>query len=455
MAGIFKAYDIRGRYPDELDEEVAKRIGNAFAHLLGAKWIVVGRDMRLSSAALAGAFAEGAALAGADVADAGEVSTPLLNYAIGRGGFDGGPMATASHLPGGMNGLKLSRKDAIPLSGDRGLPLLETMVGEVERGPVAGLHYTVDMLDVYVRKVAGFIRAQRPLTIAVDAGNGMAGPEIPPLFARAPAWHLVPMYLEPDGTFPHHHANPLDPETTRDLQARVVAEGADFGAAFDGDADRCGFVDERGERVRQDLVTGLIAEFLLEESPGATILYDLRSSRAVVEAIERAGGRGVRSRVGHAFIKARMREEGAIFAGELSGHYYYRDMGFTDNGLLTLVMVANIVAARGKPLSELIRPLDRYPSTGEINLQVGDPDRVFAALEARYRDADLDHLDGLTVGYPAWWFNIRRSHTEPVVRLNLEADTESLLDEKRQEVFGIIREAEAGARVAGDRPTPI
>lgn len=188
-----------------------------------------------------------------------------------------------------MNGLKLSRKDAIPLSGDRGLPLLETMVGEVERGPVAGLHYTVDMLDVYVRKVAGFIRAQRPLTIAVDAGNGMAGPEIPPLFARAPAWHLVPMYLEPDGTFPHHHANPLDPETTRDLQARVVAEGADFGAAFDGDADRCGFVDERGERVRQDLVTGLIAEFLLEESPGATILYDLRSSRAVVEAIERAG----------------------------------------------------------------------------------------------------------------------------------------------------------------------
>ncbi|MEG3056118.1 MAG: phosphomannomutase/phosphoglucomutase [Methanoculleus sp.] len=454
MAGIFKAYDIRGRYPDELDEEVAKRIGNAFAHLLGAKWIVVGRDMRLSSAALAGAFAEGAALAGADVADAGEVSTPLLNYAIGRGGFDGGAMVTASHLPGGMNGLKLSRKDAIPLSGDRGLPLLETMVGEVERGPVAGLHYTVDMLDVYVRKVAGFIRAQRPLTIAVDAGNGMAGPEIPPLFARAPAWHLVPMYLEPDGTFPHHHANPLDPETTRDLQARVVAEGADFGAAFDGDADRCGFVDERGERVRQDLVTGLIAEFLLEESPGATILYDLRSSRAVVEAIERAGGRGVRSRVGHAFIKARMREEGAIFAGELSGHYYYRDMGFTDNGLLTLVMVANIVAARGKPLSELIRPLDRYPSTGEINLQVGDPDRVFAALEARYRDADLDHLDGLTVGYPAWWFNIRRSHTEPVVRLNLEADTESLLDEKRQEVFGIIREVEAGVRVAGDRPTP-
>ena len=455
MAGIFKAYDIRGRYPDELDEEVAKRIGNAFAHLLGAKWIVVGRDMRLSSAALAGAFAEGAALAGAEVADAGEVSTPHLNCAIGRGGFDGGAMVTASHLPGGMNGLKLSRKDAIPLSGDRGLPLLETMVGEVERGPVAGLHYTVDMLDVYVRKVAGFIRAQRPLTIAVDAGNGMAGPEIPPLFARAPAWHLVPMYLEPDGTFPHHHANPLDPETTRDLQARVVAEGADFGAAFDGDADRCGFVDERGERVRQDLVTGLIAEFLLEESPGATILYDLRSSRAVVEAIERAGGRGVRSRVGHAFIKARMREEGAIFAGELSGHYYYRDMGFTDNGLLTLVMVANIVAARGKPLSELIRPLDRYPSTGEINLQVGDPDRVFAALEARYRDADLDHLDGLTVGYPAWWFNIRRSHTEPVVRLNLEADTESLLDEKRQEVFGIIREAEAGARVAGDRPTPI
>lgn len=447
MAGIFKAYDIRGRYPDELDEATARRIGNAFVRLLGAERIVVGRDMRLSSASLSRAFAEGAIEAGAEVADAGEVSTPLLNYATIAGEFDGGAMVTASHLPGEMNGLKLAGRDAVPLSGDRGLPLLEAMVREEPTARAAGSCRRVDMLDAYVGKVAGFVQNPKPLRIVVDAGNGMAGPEIPLLFSRVPAWQLVPMYLEPDGRFPHHHANPLDPETTRELQDRVTAEGADLGVAFDGDADRCGFIDERGERVREDLVTGLIAEFLLEGNPGATVLYDLRSSRAVPKAIERAGGRGVRSRVGHAFIKARMREEDAIFAGELSGHYYYRDMGFTDNGLLTMVQVLNLLAARGRPLSELVRPLDRYPTTGEINLRVSDPDVVMAALEARYRDADLDHLDGLTVGYPEWWFNIRRSHTEPVVRLNLEADTVGLMDEKKQEVLGIIRGADSGAKV--------
>jgi phosphomannomutase len=219
-----------------------------------------------------------------------------------------------------------------------------------------------------------------------------------------------------------------------------------MGAAFDGDADRCGFIDEWGEHVREDLVTGLIAEFLLEENPGATILYDLRSSRAVAEVIREAGGRGVRSRVGHAFIKARMREENAIFAGELSGHYYYREMGFTDNGLLTMVYVANILAASGRTLSELIRPLDRYPSTGEINLRVSRPDAVLSALAAHYRDADLDRLDGLTVDYPDWWFNIRPSHTEPVVRLNLEAETRDLLDEKKQEVLSVVRGAEEATR---------
>jgi phosphomannomutase len=218
--------------------------------------------------------------------------------------------------------------------------------------------------------------------------------------------------------------------------------------AFDGDGDRCGLIDERGERVREDLVTGLVAGFLLRENPGATILYDLRSSRAVREAIERAGGRGVRSRVGHAFIKAAMREEDALFAGELSGHYYYRDMAFADNGLLTLVMIANILAATGRTLSELIRPLDRYPSTGEINLRVSEPAAVLAVLAARYRDAELDRLDGLTVTYPDWWFNIRRSHTEPVVRLNIEADTAELLDERREEVLAAIRDAEEGTREA-------
>lgn len=441
MAGIFRAYDIRGRYPDELDEATAQRIGNAFVALLAAERVVVGRDMRLSSASLARAFIAGAVEAGAEVADTGMVSTPLLNYAVIAGEFDGGAMVTASHLPGEMNGFKLARENAIPLSGDRDLPLLETRVGEEEVARAGGSSREIEMLDAYIGTVAGFVRAPKPLTVVVDAGNGMAGPEVPRLFARVPAWRLVPLYLEPDGRFPHHHANPLDPETTRELRERVVAEGADMGVAFDGDGDRCGFIDERGERVREDLVTGLVAEYLLREFPGATVLYDLRSSRTVREAIDRAGGRGVRSRVGHAFIKAAMREEDALFAGELSGHYYYRDMGVTDNGLLTLVMIANILAASGRTLSDLIRPLDRYPSTGEINLTVNDPAAVLAVLAARYRDADLDRLDGLTVTYPDWWFNIRRSHTEPVVRLNIEADTTEVLDERREEVLSAIRDA--------------
>jgi len=448
MTGIFRAYDIRGRYPDELDEATAQRIGNAFVGLLAAERVVVGRDMRLSSEALARAFTRGAVAAGAEVIDIGMARTPLRNYAVAAGGFDGGAMVTASHLPVDMNGFKLDRENAIPLSGDRDLPLLEARVGEEPIARAGGSCRRVDMLGDYVGKVAGFVRNPRPLTIAVDAGNGMVGPEVPRLFERVPAWRLVPMYLDPDGRFPHHHANPLDPDTTRELQDRVVAEGADFGVAFDGDGDRCGFIDERGARVREDLVTGLVAAYLLEENPGAAILYDLRSSRAVVEAIEQAGGRAVRSRVGHAFIKARMHEEDALCAGELSGHYYYREMNFTDNGLLTMVLVANLIAASGRPLSELVKPLDRYPSTGEINLAVRDPAAVLAVLEALYRDADLDHQDGLTVGYPDWWFNIRRSHTEPVVRLNLEAESKSLMDEKVQEVLAAIRRADPAAREA-------
>ena len=377
------------------------------------------------------------------------MSTPLLNYAIYRGGFDGGAMVTASHLPGDMNGLKLARKGADPLSGDRGLPLLEVMVweGVAERAGGPGTHYHVDMLDDYVAKVAGFVRAPEPLTIAVDAGSGMAGPEIPRLFEQIPAWNLVPMYIEPDGRFPHHHANPLDPATTRELQGRVVAEGADFGAAFDGDADRCGFIDERGERVREDLVTGLIAEYCSKRTRGR------RSSMTCDRAgpwWRRSSGPGRVCGPGWGTPSSRPGcGRRMSYSPGLSGHYYYRDMGFTDNGLLTLVMVANIVAAKGRPLSELIRPLDHYPTTGEINLRVSDPEKVFQTLAARYHDADLDYLDGLTVGYPAWWFNIRRSHTEPVVRLNLEADTESLMEEKRQEVLGVIREAEEVVVPAG------
>lgn len=446
MGGIFKAYDIRGSYPDELDEEMAGKIGAAFAILLKARRIVVGRDMRLSALALAKAFIEGATSSGASVSDIGMTTTPMLYYAIIEGKFDGGAMVTASHLPGGMNGFKLCREKAIPLSGDHGLPALERLVGEaapVKPDPTSeGSYQELDILDKYVDKLRTFVHKPRPLKIAVDAGNGMAGPEVSALFKRLPIWKLIPMYMDPDGKFPHHIANPLLPSATRELQAVVVKEKADIGVAFDGDADRCGFIDERGERIPEDLVTALIAEFLLTKEPGATILHDLRSSRVVPETITRLGGKAVRCRVGHAFIKEQMREENALFAGELSGHYYYRDVGFTDNAIFTMIQMLNFFSLKMTPLSQAIRGLKKYDSTGEINMEVTDKERIFAALEARYKDARKDHLDGLTIEYDAWWFNLRASNTEPVMRLNLEAENEHMMEVRKDEILKIIGTAD-------------
>jgi phosphomannomutase len=442
MGGIFKAYDIRGSYPDELDEEMAEKIGVAFVSLLSARRIVVGRDMRLSAQALVTAFIQGAISSGASVVDIGMTSTPMLYYAIIEGKFDGGVMVTASHLPGGMNGFKLCREKAIPLSGDHGLPALGRLVMEKhpgERHPTSkGSYQEFDMLDTYIDRLSTFVHNPRPLKIGVDAGNGMAGPEVSGLFKRFSIWTAIPMYMEPDGRFPHHIANPLLPSTTRGLQAVVVKEKADIGVAFDGDADRCGFIDERGERIPEDLVTALIAELLLTKEPGATILHDLRSSRVVRETITRLGGRAVRCRVGHAFIKEQMREENALFAGELSGHYYYRDMGFTDNAVFTMIQMLNFLSLKMTPLSRVIRTLKKYYSTGEINMEVNDKESVFAALEAHYKDARKDHLDGLTIEYDAWWFNLRASNTEPVMRLNLEAENEHMMEVRKEEVLRII-----------------
>jgi phosphomannomutase len=442
MGGIFKAYDIRGSYPDELDEAMARKIGAAFVRLLNAQRIVIGRDMRLSASALAKAFIEGAISSGAAVTDIGMVTTPLLYYAIAAGRFDGGAMVTASHLPGGMNGLKLCREAAIPLSGDQGLPELERLVTEklpLQRSSTSkGSCQQFDMMDGYIETLSSFVHNPKSLKIVVDAGNGMAGPEIFALCKQFPVWTLIPLYMEPDGRFPHHIANPLLPEATRDLQAMVRREKADIGVAFDGDADRCGFIDEKGKRVPEDLVTALIAEFLLTKEPGATILYDLRSSRIVPETITGLGGKAIRTRVGHAFIKARMREENAFFAGELSGHYYYRDMGFTDNALFTMVQMLNFLSLKKQPLSDLIRPLQTYYATGEINIQVKDKEAVFSALEAHYNDAQKDHLDGLTIGYYTWWFNLRASNTEPLMRLNLEATDLITKEAKQKEVLNII-----------------
>lgn len=449
MSGIFKAYDIRGAYPEELSESMARKIGAVFVRYLRAERIVIGRDMRLSSPALGEAFIRGALDAGCDVADIGTVTSPLLYYAVIEGRYDGGAMVTASHLPAAVNGFKLCRREAVPLSRDEGLPDLEKAVSgkEIPRSEAKGSYEKKQVLQKYIDDLGKFVLTPRTLSIVVDAGNGSVGPELLELFRRFPAWRASTLYMEPDGRFPHHVANPLIPENTRELQEKVLIEKADIGIAFDGDADRCGFINERGERVQEDLVTAFIAEYYLTKEPGQKILYDLRSSRAVPEAIRRFGGVPVRSRVGHSFIKKRMREENAVFAGELSGHYYYRDTGFTDNALFTMIQMLNFLGGKKEALSEIMAPLRKYASTGEINLKTAKTEAVYKFLESAYADADRDYLDGLSIRFDAWWFNLRSSNTEPLMRLNLEADAPDIRDRKREEVLGFIRKADPEVNV--------
>jgi phosphomannomutase len=378
------------------------------------------------------------------------VTTPLLYFAIIDGGYDGGAMVTASHLPGESNGFKLCREKAIPLSGDAGLPALEGMVAEMANPTVKaalGECSQRSLLPAYLERLKAFVFDPLPMKMVIDAGNGAVGPEVLPLTQQFPLWSVVPMYMEPDGRFPHHVANPLIPKNTEDLRARVVKERAEIGIAFDGDADRCGFVDELGEKIPEDLVTALIAQVYLAKIPGATILYDLRSSRSVPETIEKLGGRAVRSRVGHAFIKAAMREQDAVFAGELSGHFYFRDMGFTDNAIFAMIQMLNLLAMKRKPVSELIAPLRKYSSTGEINLEVSDKEAIFSGLEERYREGRQDHLDGLSVDFDSWWFNLRSSNTEPLIRLNIEAGTEDEMEARKKEVLAIIMEQDPSGRI--------
>ncbi|MEJ2647805.1 MAG: phosphomannomutase/phosphoglucomutase [Sedimentisphaerales bacterium] len=446
MAEIFRAYDIRGSYPDEVNETIAHKIGSAFVHFLSGKNIVVARDMRISSPALADAFVKGAMEAGGMVTDIGMTTTPMLYYAIIDGCFKGGAMVTASHLPAGINGFKLCRENAIPLSGEHGLPDLkksiDSQAGLDAKYASEGQYKQLDYLEKYIDKLSEFVHKPKAMRIVVDVGNGIAGPEVTAIFAKFGAWELIPMYMNPDGSFPHHVANPLIESNTVDLQKKVVQEKADIGVAFDGDADRCGFIDEKGERIPEDLVTALIAESFLAENPGSAIVYDLRSSKVVPETVRRLGGRPVRCRVGHAFIKEKMREENAVFAGELSGHYYYRDVGFTDNAMFTMIWMLNYLASKDAPLSQLVSPLKKYYSTGEINIHVKDKEEIFEALENSYSDAQTDHLDGLTIQYDSWWFNLRPSNTEPVIRLNLEADDEETLKQRKEEVLGKIKNAE-------------
>ncbi len=444
MAGIFKAYDIRGVYGTELTEAQAKDIGRAFVTFLGCRKVAVGRDVRPHSEPLFKALAEGITMQGADVVDLGLCSTPMSYFGNGSLGCDAGIMITASHNPREYNGFKLSRAGAVPISGDNGIGDIERIVGGGTYAPAAsipGQIKRVDVSDAYAAHVAEFADIKRPVRIAADFANAMGIWESKAF--RGLPLEITPMFGEPDGTFPNHEANPLKTETLSALRAEVARGGYDFGVAFDGDADRAGFVDERGEIIPMDIMTALIARSMLELYPGAAILYDLRSSWAVKEVISEAGGRPLMSRVGHAFIKKQMRENDAVFAGELSGHYYFKANYTAESSSMAVIALANIVSRSDKKLSEMIAPLRRYFASGEINTKLSGKDaaaRVLDTLRARYgAQGRAFELDGLSVEFDDWWFNVRCSNTEPLIRLNLEARSRALMESKRDEVLGVIR----------------
>ncbi len=452
LASIVKAYDIRGVVPDQLDEAVAEAVGAAFAKVTGAGAIVTMHDMRATSAPLADAFGRGAASQGADVLAGGLGSTDMLYYASGDLGIPGA-MITASHNPSQYNGIKLCRAQAKPIGIETGLTEIQAMA-ERFPAPVArpGIVTRRDLLPGYADHLRKLVDTSgiRPLTVAVDAGNGMAGYTVPKVFEGLPVT-LIPLYFELDGTFPHHEANPIDPANLRDLQRAVVAHRADIGLAFDGDADRCFVVDERGEIVSPSVLTALIATRALAHEPGATIIHNLITSRAVPEIVSEHGGTPVCTRVGHSYIKAKMAETGAVFGGEHSGHFYFRDFWFADSGMLAaLHVLAALGGQQDKPLSRLLAEYARYHASGELNSLVADQ----AEATARVRQAfagrpgvTTGELDGLTVAAGGWWFNLRPSNTEPRLRLNVEADTVAAMAAVRDEVLEVVREH----RVTGDR----
>jgi len=442
---VFKAYDIRGVYGDELDEDGGYLVGRAYVEHFEPRAIAVGRDMRLSSPAMAAAFVEGAADAGADVLDIGLVGTEMVYFAVVELDLDGGACITASHNPKQYTGMKIVRRGAMPVGGDSGLTDIRARAlagfGPVQR---RGNVREEDVWPGFVEKVLSFVDPEsvRPLRVVVDAANGMAGVMLPPVLELLPQLDVVRCFFEPDGTFPNHEPNPLLPENREFVVARTREEGAGLGVAFDGDADRCFFVDDAGEFVPGDFVTALLAESMLEREPGAKVIYDVRASRAVPETIERAGGIPLVNRVGHAFIKQRMRKESAAFGGEVSAHYYFRDFSQADSGVVPFLLMVDLLSRRGKALSELLAPFrERFFLTGEINTPVADVPLKLQELKERYA-ADggrVSHLDGLSVDFDEWHFNVRPSNTEPLLRLNLEALSQSLMEEKRDEVLALIR----------------
>ena len=445
---IFKAYDVRGVYPGEVNEEAARAIGAAFVAYLGAKRVAVGRDMRLSSPAIAAAFVDGATSQGADVVDYGMIATDMLYFAVARDGHDGGVEITASHNPKQYNGMKMVRQEAFPLSGDAGIADIRDMIAGDCIPPAAATSGRVtvkNVLDPYVDHVMSFIDPSviRPFTVVLDAGSGMGGLVAPELFDRLPC-RTTRLCFDIDGRFPNHEANPLIEENRRDIVDRVIAEHADIGIAWDGDADRCFFIDGTGAFISGDFITALLAEAFLLKEPGATVIYDLRASYAVRDVAARYGGTSLMNRVGHAFFKRRMRETNAAFGGEVTGHYYFRDNFYADNGFIPALLILELMSKKGHSLHELVEPLSQtYFISGEINTKLPHLDAVpekLAQIAARYGDGRQYTLDGISVEYPDWHFNVRPSNTEPLLRLNLESTASARqMQDKRDEVIALIR----------------
>ncbi len=439
---VFKAYDVRGLYPSELDEEGAYAVGRANAEHFEPKTAAVGRDMRLSSPAIAEAVVRGIVDAGTDVVDVGMIGTEMLYFAVGHLGLDGGIAVTASHNPRDYTGMKIVRRGAQPVGGESGLLDVRERAlrgfgepsrrGEIRREEIGA---------AWTEKVLSFVdpSAIAPLRVVIDAANGMAGAMLPPVLERLPV-RAVTCYFEPDGSFPNHEPNPLLPENREFIVAKVREEGADLGIAFDGDADRCFFVDDTGEFVPGDFVTALLAEAVLRKEPGAKIVYDVRASWAVPDTVEAAGGTALVNRVGHAFIKQRIRKEDAAFAGEVSGHYYFRDYYQADSGVIPMLLLLELLSTRGERLSEVLRPFrERYFLTGEINTPVADVALKLQELKERFgREGEVSHLDGISVTAADWHMNVRPSNTEPLLRLNLEARSRELMERKRDEVLAVI-----------------
>ena len=451
-AEIFKAYDVRGIYGEQIDGDVAEAVGRAFARVLadlagkptGELRVGLGRDMRLTAPELAARYRDGLVAEGARVLDAGMVGTEMLYYLVGSRDLDGGLMCTASHNPKAYTGAKLVERGAVALSGDAGIGDIRRLLEEgLPDAPGGGSAEDVDVYAEFQDAALRFIdtSAVRPLKVVLDGGNGMAGPMVGPVLERLGGLELVRTYWEPDGEFPDHEPNPLLPENRAFIIRKVREEGADLGIAWDGDADRCFFIDETGEFVPGDFLTALLAESILQKHPGADVLYDIRASRAVADTVEAAGGRALVNRVGHAYFKARMRDEAGVFGGEVSGHYYFADFYNADSGTIPALLILELLGQKGATLSELLAPYhERYFISGEINSEVDDPQAKIARLKERYADADQRELDGISIDYDDWHFNVRPSNTEPLLRLTLESlVSQQDMEAKRDEVLGLIR----------------